>query len=170
MISAMIRREFITLLGGAAAWPFAARAQQGDRLRRVQVLEGYGGADPEGQGRVGAFRDGLKALGWIDGRNVSLGVHFSASIPDRLETLATETMGGAPDVVLATTTPIAVALLRRSTSIPVVFVNVSDPIGAGLVTSLSAPGGNITGFSNFEASLVEKWLNLHLMLRGSALF
>ena len=157
----MRRREFITLLGGAvAAWPLAARAQQAARMRRVEVLEGYGGTDPEGQGRVGAFRDGLKALGWIDGRNVSLGVHFSASMPDRLETLATETMDGAPDLVLATTTPIAVALLRRSTSIPVVFVNVSDPIGAGLVASLSAPGGNITGFSNFEASLVEKWLDL----------
>jgi len=130
----MRRREFITLLGGAAAgWPLTAHAQQPARARRVQVLEGYGSDDPEGQRRVAAFVGGLKALGWIDGSNLSLGVHFSASIAEQLETLATDAIRGSPDVVLATTTPIAVALLRRSTSIPMVFVNVSDPVGSGLV-------------------------------------
>src|SRR5262249_23097325 len=153
----MRRREFISLFGGAAAaLPLAAKSQQPARTRRVQVLEGYGSDDPEGQRRIAAFVGGLKALGWIDGSNLSLGGHFSASIPERLETLATDALRGSPDVVLATTTPIAVALLRQSTSIPMVFVNVSDPVGSGLVASLSAPGGNITGFSNFEASLVEK--------------
>ena len=157
----MTRREFITQVGRTAvAWPLAARAQQPAPTRRVQLLEGYGGDDPEGQRWLAAFVGGLKALGWLDGSNLSLGVHFSASIPERLETLATDAIRGSPDVLLATTTPIAVALLRRSTSIPMVFVNVSDPVGSGLVASLSAPGGNITGFSNFEASLVEKWVDL----------
>jgi putative tryptophan/tyrosine transport system substrate-binding protein len=158
----MKRREFITLLGGAAAaWPLAARAQQPGRVRHVQVLEAAASADdPEGQARLAAFQDGLEVLGWTNGRNVSLDVRFSAASPDRLEAIAAETVARAPDVVLVTTTSIATALLRRSTSISVVFVNISDPIRTGLVTSLSRPGGNITGFTNFEASLVEKWLGL----------
>jgi putative ABC transport system substrate-binding protein len=157
----MQRREFITLLGGAAvAWPLGARAQQPERLRRIGVLEGYGQSDPEGRARTESFAQGLQKLGWLDGQNVKIEYRFGATDPGRLEKDAAELVGQKPDVIVATTTLIAQTVLKHSRSTPIIFVNVSDPIASGLVVSLARPGGNITGFTNYESSLAGKWIGL----------
>ena len=142
----MRRREFITLLGGAAAaWPLAARAQQPDRMRRIGVLMAYAEDDPEGKARLAGFRQGLEKLGWSEGRNVRIDYRFTAARADQVQVLAKELVALQPDVILAHATPIAAALQRESRTIPIVFVNVSDPIGSGFVASLARPGGNLTG-------------------------
>ena len=154
----MRRREFITLLGGAAvAWPCAAQAQT-DKLRRVGVLMGYAENDPEAQIRFAAFVKRLAALGWIEGNNLRMEVRWSAGDVNRATALAKELVSLKPEVILANTTPVSNALQRQTQTIPLVFVVVSDPIGSGFVQSLSRPGGNMTGFINLEASMVEKWL------------
>lgn len=151
----MRRREFIALVGGVTAmWSFAARAQQTERMRRIGVLMAVAG-DDLGQSRLAAFLDGLKQLGWSDGHNVRIDVRWRAS--DRS---AEELVALAPDVILASAS-VSVATLQKITrSVPIVFANVIDPVGAGFVASLARPGGNTTGFSAFEYSLSGKWLEL----------
>jgi putative ABC transport system substrate-binding protein len=155
----MRRREFITLLGGAAAaWPMAARAQQGDGMRRIGVLIGYAENDLETKARLVALRRGLERRGWAEGRNVHIDYRFAAGSADRYHALAKELAALQPDLILAHTTPITAALQQESRAIPIVFVNVSDPIGSGFIASLARPGGNITGVMHYEASIVGKWL------------
>jgi putative ABC transport system substrate-binding protein len=149
------RREFITLLGGAAAWPLAARAQQGDRVRRVGVLIGGGEA-----AAVTAFRESLEKLGWTEGRNVRIDVRFANADPERIRSYSESLLNPVPDVILASTTPVLEAFQKQTRSVPIVFVSVSDPVSAGFVPSLARPGGNITGFSNFEYTIGGKWLQI----------
>src|SRR5262245_13443787 len=141
------RREFITLLGGAAAWPFAARAQQRARLRRIGVLMGGGESDPENRARLPAFLEGLQQLGWTDGRNVRIDIRWPAASADRYRTHAAELIGLAPDVILASASASVAMLQQASRSASIVFANVIDPVGAGFVASLAQPGGNATGFT-----------------------
>jgi putative tryptophan/tyrosine transport system substrate-binding protein len=157
----MRRREFVSLVGGAmAAWPLAARAQQGDQVRRIGVLNLLGETDPEAQAWDTAFRKRLVELGWIDGRNVRIDYRWGAGNLDRLQMFAKELIALNPDVLVAITTPGTAALQRETKTIPIVFAIVSDPIGSGFVASLANPGGNITGFINIEGSLSGKWLEL----------
>jgi len=154
------RREFMILLGGAAvAWPLAARAQQPDRVRRVGVLMGIAD-DPEGQARVMVFKQALHALGWTEGRNVQFIYRWSAGDVVHARQFAKELLDLRSDVILANTTPIAVAVRDATRTTPTVFVQVSDPVTAGVVQSLARPGGNLTGFTNFEPSIASKWLEL----------
>jgi putative tryptophan/tyrosine transport system substrate-binding protein len=154
------RREFITLLGGAAAaWPVAARAQQ-PGMRRVGVLMGYGQSDPSAQSFFAGFVQSLKGLGWIVGQNVLIEDRWAGGDINRIQKFAKELVEMHPDVILSNTTPVTVALHRETHTIPIIFVIVSDPVGAGLITSLAQPGGNITGFINIEASMGGKWLEL----------
>jgi putative tryptophan/tyrosine transport system substrate-binding protein len=155
------RREFMTLLGGAAAaWPLAARAQQPDRMRRIGVLMAYAEGDPEAQARIGAVQQGLRELGWTEGRNLRMEIRWGTGDPDRARSSATELISLEPDVIVAHGTPALGALHRATRTIPVVFVSVIDPVGAGYVQSLALPGGNITGFSTFEPEIGGKWLEL----------
>jgi putative tryptophan/tyrosine transport system substrate-binding protein len=155
------RREFIFTLGGAAAaWPLAARAQQGERMRRIGVLVAYAESDPEAQTRIAAFRQGLRELGWTEGHNLRIELRWGTGDPDRAQTFGTELISLAPDVIVAHGTPALTALHRATRTIPVVFVSVIDPVGAGYVQSLALPGGNITGFSTFEPEIGGKWLEL----------
>jgi putative ABC transport system substrate-binding protein len=156
----MRRREFITLVGGAAAWPLAARAQQGERMRRVGVLFGLAADDPETQARHTAFVQGLQELGWTDGRNVRIDTRWGAGDADRVRRYAAELVALAPDAILATGTTVVGPLQRATRTVPIVFVNVSDPVGAGLVASLAQPGGNATGFAALEYGFSGKWLEL----------
>jgi len=155
------RREFITLLGGAAvSWPLAARAQQTERMRRIGVVVAYAESDPEAQTRVIAFRQALGGLGWIEGRNVTMEYRWGAGDVDRARAFATELVSLKPDIILAHGTPAVTALRAVTRTIPVVFVSVIDPVGAGHVQSLARPGGNITGFGTFEPEIGGKWLEL----------
>jgi putative ABC transport system substrate-binding protein len=156
----MRRRDFIALAGGAAtAWPLAARAQQDGRMRRIGVLMGTAEGDPEAQSEIAAFRQEFQKLGWT-GRNVQMAYRWAAGDADQMRTFARELVGPQPDAVLAVTTPAVAALLRETRTIPIVFVRVSDPVGSGFVPNLANPGGNVTGFTNFEPSIAGKWLEL----------
>jgi putative tryptophan/tyrosine transport system substrate-binding protein len=154
------RREFITLLGGAAAWPLAARAQQGGGMRRIGVLEPLAVDDPEALARVTAVAQGLQQLGWTAGRNVRIDYRWGAGDPDRIRQQAAELAALAPDAVLASGTSTTAPMLQATRTVPIVFVAVVDPVGAGYVDSLARPGGNATGFTNFEYSMGAKWLEL----------
>jgi putative ABC transport system substrate-binding protein len=157
----MQRREFITLLGSAAAtWPVLARAQQPGRVRRIGVLSGFSVDDSEGQARVAAFTQALAQLGWTDGRNVQIEYRWGAGGADNIRKYATELVALAPDVVLATGGTSLGPLLQASSTVPIVFANVPDPVGSGFVESLAKPGGNATGFMQFEYNLSAKWLEL----------
>src|SRR5262247_312389 len=154
------RREFMILLGAAGAvWPLAARAQQPDRVRRVGVLMGIAD-DFEGQARMAVFRQRLQALGWTEGRNVQFIYRWSGGDVVHARRFANELLDLRSDVILANTTPIAVAVRDVTRTTPTVFVQVSDPVTAGVVQSLARPGGNLTGFTNFEPSIASKWLEL----------
>ena len=154
----MKRRKFITLLGGAvAAWPLAARGQARKRMRRIGVLMSFAVNDPEAQSRVAAFENGLQELGWIKGHNLRIEYRW-ADNPDVLRTYAIELIGMAPDLILANSTPVMAALQEQSHAIPIVFTQVTDPVGQGLVTNLAHPGGHLTGFTSFEFSVGTKWL------------
>jgi putative ABC transport system substrate-binding protein len=155
----MKRRQFIALLGGAAAWPLAARAQQADRMRRIGVLTGLAD-DPETQAHMAAFLQGLAQLGWTDGHNVRIDTRWAAGDADRGRRYAAELAALAPDVILASGSSILAPLLRATRTVPIVFTIVADPVGAGFVDSLAQPGGNATGFTTFEYSLSAKWLEL----------
>ena len=156
----MKRREFITLLGGATAWPLAARAQQGERMRRVGVLMSIAADDPEGQIRLAVFQQGLLELGWTDGRNVEIDTRWGAGEADRIRKYAAELIARAPDVILATGSATVGPLLQLTSTVPIVFAYVPDPVGAGFVSSLARPGGNATGFTPFEYGTSAKWLEL----------
>src|SRR5262245_62055391 len=143
----MKRREFITLLGGAAAWPLAARAQQGERMRGVGVLMNVAADDPEGQARIPAFHQGLQEWGWTLGRNARIDARWGAVDAESSRRYAAELVGLAPDVILASASAALGALQQTTRTIPIVFVTIIDPVGAGYVESLAHPGGNITGFS-----------------------
>ena len=154
----MRRRTFITLLGGAAAWPIAARAQQGERVRRIGVLMSTAVDDPQDPARLAAFAQGLQELGWTIGRNLRIDYRWGASSPDNTRKYAAELAALAPDVMLASGTIALAAALRHT--IPVVFVNLIDPVSGGFVESLARPGGNATGFLLFEYGISGKWLEL----------
>jgi putative tryptophan/tyrosine transport system substrate-binding protein len=157
----MRRREFITLLGGtAAAWPLAARAQQVERMRRIGVLMPFAADDPEAKARLAAFYQGLQQLGWTDGRNVRIDVRWGSGEPERIRRYATELVALAPDVILASTTPAMGEVQQATRTIPIVFVQVVDPVAAGFVDSLAQPGSNVTGFTPFEYGISGKWLEL----------
>jgi putative ABC transport system substrate-binding protein len=157
----MKRRDFITLLGGAAtAWPLAARAQQGESMRRIGVLMSTSADDPEGQARLAAFQQGLQQFGWTIGRNVRIDSRWPAGDSERFRRYAAELVALSPDVILATGSAAAGPLLQATRTVPVVFVIVPDPVGAGFVNSLSRPGGNATGFIQFEYGISGKWLEL----------
>jgi putative ABC transport system substrate-binding protein len=154
------RREFITFLGGAVAWPLAARGQQGDRLRRIGMLMSQDENDPVAKNRVPAFTQALADLGWTDGRNVRMDLRWHGGDSNRIPALAQELVGLRPDIILATSTPATVALQGETRTIPIVFVGVADPVASGLVARLDRPSRNITGFALLEASLGGKWLEL----------
>jgi putative ABC transport system substrate-binding protein len=154
------RRQFITLLGGAAAWPAAAIAEQNDRVRRVGVLMGFGENDSEGILWLSSFIRAFRELGWLDGRNMRMDVRWSASNTERERIFAKELVSLQPDVILAHGTPVTAALRQETQMIPIVFGAVADPVGEGFVESLSRPGGNITGFLFSEAGMGGKWLEL----------
>jgi putative ABC transport system substrate-binding protein len=157
----MRRREFITLVAGSAAtWPLAALAQQGERVRRVSVLLGLAENDPEAISRVKAFRLGMRDLGWIEGRNVQIEYRFAGTNLESINKHVTELIRQAPDVIVANTTPVLAALRPATSSIPIVFAMVNDPVGQGFISSLAHPGGNITGFSFVESEIVGKWIDL----------
>jgi ABC-type uncharacterized transport system substrate-binding protein len=157
----MRRREVITLLGGAAAWPLAARAQQGERVRRIGALAGGIAADDsDAQANFAAFLQVLQRLGWIDGRNVRIDYRWGLGNADNIRKYAAELAALAPDVILASGTSTMAPLLQATRTVPIVFVNVADPVGAGFVDSLARPGGNATGFIQFEYGLSGKWLEL----------
>jgi ABC-type uncharacterized transport system substrate-binding protein len=153
------RRDFITLLGGAVAWPLAARAQQPGRMKRVGVLIPLSADDPESQRRVTAFEQGLQESGWSVGRNVQIDYRWAAGNTNRYHSYAAELLALTPDVVLAVGSA-AMGPLQATRSVPIVFVQVADPVGAGFVESLARPGGNATGFSVFEYGISAKWLEL----------
>jgi putative ABC transport system substrate-binding protein len=157
------RRELIMLLGGVAAapatvWVRAARAQRSERIRRVSVLMAMTAEDPEARMRIAAFERGLRELRWHEGRNIHVEYRWAADDPDRLRREAVALAASAPDVILANSTPVLAALRKESTTLPMVFVQVTDPIGNGFVPQLARPGGNITGFTNFEFGIGGKWL------------
>jgi putative ABC transport system substrate-binding protein len=156
------RREFITLLGGAAAaWPLAARAQQAERMRRISFLSGgLNPGDPDAQASITAFQRGLEPLGWSVGRNVRIDYRWGLGDAGNIRKYAEELVALAPDVILASGNSTIVSLLQATRAVPIVFVNVADPVGSGFVDSLARPGGNATGFVQFEYNLSAKWLEL----------
>ncbi len=157
----MKRRQFIALVGGAlTVWPFSARSQGSERVRRVGFLTLLVETDPQQQAQDTAFRQRLNELGWVDGRNVHIDYRSAAGDLDRVKSFAKELIALNPDVLVGVTTPVTAALQRETKTIPIIFAVVSDPVGSGFVATLSNPGGNITGFINIEGSLASKWVEL----------
>jgi putative ABC transport system substrate-binding protein len=156
----MKRRKFITLLGGAAAWPLAASAQQGDRVRRIGMLMGADENDPVQKLRLSGFTQALAGLGWTDGRNVRIDLRWYGGDINRIGALAQELVGLQPDIILTSGTAASAAVQQETRTIPIVFANVADPIASGLVARLDRPSGNVTGFATLEATLGGKWLEL----------
>jgi putative tryptophan/tyrosine transport system substrate-binding protein len=155
----MKRREFITLLGGAVgAWPLTARAQQSEPMRRIGVVMAYAESDPNGQIQVVAFRQQLRKLGWIEGRNIRIDFRYASDDPARIRALAAELLGLNPDLMVSNSNFITTILQSEVHGTPLVFVSVSDPIGSGFVKDLAQPGGNVTGFANFQPTMGGKWL------------
>jgi putative ABC transport system substrate-binding protein len=154
------RRDFIRgIIGSVAAWPLTGRAQ-GERIRRIGVIIGYAENDPATIARLTAFRRGLARRGWLEERNIQIESRFAAGEAAQFTALAKDMLARGPEVILAHTTPVAVALRRETHEIPIVFVNVSDPIGAGLIDNLARPGGNVTGVMHYEPGIVSKWLGM----------
>jgi putative ABC transport system substrate-binding protein len=154
------RREFITLLGGAAAWPIAAQAQQPPRVRRIGALMAYAEGDSEAQAYIAAFLEGLQKLGWTEGRNIRIDYRWSPADTELMQRFAKDLVALQPDVILSHSTPTTAALLQQTRIIPIIFATVSDPVGSGFVASLPRPGGNVTGFLTTEGSLASKWLEM----------
>ena len=159
--AAMRRREFITLLGGAAvAWPIAARAQQSEGVRRIGVLSALAEDDPESVTRRATFEQALKALGWTNGSNLRMDYRWTGNDAERVRKLTAELVALAPDVILTSGNIVLAPIMQATRTIPIVFVQAIDPVGSGFVKSLARPGGNITGFTQFEYSLAAKWVEL----------
>jgi putative ABC transport system substrate-binding protein len=156
----MRRREFIAGLGGTAVWPLVARAQQGERVRRIGVLVSGDENDPVYKPRASAFSQALSDLGWTDGRNVRMDLRWYGGDNNRIRAFAQELVGLRPDIIVANATPATAAVQRETRTIPIVFVNVGDPVASGIVARLDRPSGNITGFAILETSLGGKWLEL----------
>ena len=156
----MRRRDFLGVLGGGAAWPLAAHAQQGERVRRIGVLMSQAANDTEGQARVASFLQGLQELGWSVGRNAQIDTRWSAGNAEDVRKYAAELVALASDVILSNGTPAVAALLQATRTVPIVFTAVADPVGAGFVDSLARPGGNATGFISLEYGLSAKWVEL----------
>jgi ABC-type uncharacterized transport system substrate-binding protein len=156
----MLRREFIAGLGSAATWPVMARAQQGDRVRRLGVLMQGDENDPLYTSRVSAFTQALAGLGWTDGRNVRIDLRWYGNDINRARALAQELVGLQPEIIVTSNTPATVAVQRETPTIPIVFANVADPVASGIVSRLDRPTGNVTGFVILEASLGGKWIEL----------
>jgi putative ABC transport system substrate-binding protein len=156
----MKRRQFIRLLGGTAAWPLAARSQRSQRVRRMGVLWAFRENTPEANALLSALTQELSELGWIDGRNMRMDVRWAGDSVERMRWFAKDLVDLQPDVIHTTSTPATVALQQATQTIPIVFAGISDPVGAGFVSSLAHPGANLTGFINIEASLAGKWLEL----------
>ena len=157
----MRRREFVTLLVGAAAtWPVATHAQQPERVRRIGVLIGFAENDPAVQSWLAAFRGALTKLGWTEGSNLRIELRWAGYDPDKMKTFAKELVDLRPDAILSVTTPVTGALVRETQTIPIVIATVADPISSGFVTNLGRPGGNVTGFALYEPSMGGKWLEL----------
>jgi putative tryptophan/tyrosine transport system substrate-binding protein len=157
----MRRREFVTLVGGAAAWSLGVRAQQGEHVRRVGVLMSYPDNDAEAQAWVAAFHQGLQKLGWVEGRNIHSDSRWArGEEPEALQKFARELIALDPHVILSSSTPSTAALVQETRSIPIVFAVVVDPVGSGFVASFDHPGGNVTGFTNHEPTMAGKWLEL----------
>src|SRR5262245_48882108 len=154
------RREFITLIGGAAASPIAARAQQVERMRRIGVLMAYAESDPEGQAWVATFREGVQKLGWAEGRNIRIDTRWATPDVEAMQRFAKELVALQPALILSQSTPTTAALLQQTRTIPIIFENIADPVGSGFVTSFSRPGGNVTGFVQSEPTMAGKWLEL----------
>jgi putative tryptophan/tyrosine transport system substrate-binding protein len=155
----MNRRGFISLLGGAVAWPLAARAQS-DRVRRIGVLMAYAEGDPEGQAWVAAFREGLQKLGWTENTNVRIDYRWATAEVAQIRQQAKELVAQQPELILSSGSPTTLALVQQTRTLPIVFANLVDPIGQGFVASMSKPGGNVTGFANLEGSIIGKYLEL----------
>jgi putative ABC transport system substrate-binding protein len=157
----MRRRDFITLLGGAAtAWPLVARAQQSERMRHIGVLLAYAENDPQSSHDIATLLEGFRQSGWTPGHNIQIDYRWGEADRDRFQRYATELVKLKPDLLVGQGTPAVAALQRATSTIPIVFVNVSDPIGSGFIDGLARPGSNITGFSNFEPSMGGKWVGL----------
>jgi putative ABC transport system substrate-binding protein len=157
----MRRREFITLLGGAAAaWPLAARAQQPGGMRRIAVLMAYAESDSEGQAYLAAFREGLQKLGWTEGRNIGIDTRWATSDAALMQRFAKELIALQPELIFSSDTPTTAVLLQQTRTIPIIFATVSDPVGSGFVASFPQPGGNVTGFIVMEPTMAGKWLEL----------
>jgi len=155
----MRRRDFIKIIAGSTAvWPLTVRAQQTDRIPRVGVLLGIGGNDPEAKTRVKAFQQGLRDLGWFESQNIRIDYRFAASNPDLINKYVAELVTLAPDVIVGNSTPVLAALRQKTSSIPIVFAVVNDPVGQGFISSLAHPGANITGFTFIDFPMVGKWL------------
>ena len=157
-MSNMVRREFIMLLCSAATWPLAAHAQKSDQVRRIGVIMGFAENDEVWQAYLANFRQGLQEFGWTDGRNIRFDYRFTGDSEELMRSMAEEVAALQPDVILASTNSVVSATLKATRSIPIVFTWVSDPVGSGFVTNLPRPGGNITGFHNFEPAIGGKWL------------
>src|SRR6266536_3613636 len=156
----MKRREFIALLGGAAVWPLAAHGQQKEHVRRIGFLLGLAENDPEGLARITAFHQVLEALGWTETRNIRIDSRFAGGDPERVRAYVAELVASAPDLIVAQSTPVVAALKQATSTIPIVFAVVNDPVGQGLIASLAHPGGNITGFTFVDFELLGKWMEL----------
>ena len=156
----MRRRDFLGVIGGAAAWPLAARAQQGERMRRIGVLMAYAESDPEAQAWVAAFREELQKLGWTEGRNIRIDIRWATGDTEAIQRFAKELVALQPDLIVSPTTPPTAALLQQTRTIPIIFAIVADPVGSGFVASFPRPGGNATGFINYEPTIASKWLEL----------
>jgi len=154
----MRRRKFITLLGGAATWPLAARAEKNDGVRRVGVIMGFAENDEVWQAYLASFRQGLQELGWTDERNIRFDYRFTGDSEERMRAMAEDVVGLTPDVIFVSTNSVVSATLKATRSIPIVFTWVSDPVGSGFVANLPRPGANITGFHNFEPAIGGKWV------------
>jgi putative ABC transport system substrate-binding protein len=157
----MKRREFISLLGGATAWPLAARAQQDQRVRRIGVLMGdFPENAPEARTVVAAFREELQKLGWTEGRNIRIDFRWAAADVEAMQQFAKELVGSQPELIFSTNTPATATLLQQTHTIPIVFVQVTDPVGSGFVASIPRPGGNVTAFITMAPTMAGKWLEM----------
>ena len=156
----MRRREFLHAVAGAVAWPLAANAQQAENMRRIGVLLPHAADDPQGQTRLGAFLQQLQSLGWSVGRNVRVDTRWGAGDPEQYRKYAAELVALTPDVIVVNTSPIVAAVQQATSTVPIVFVGVIDPVGGGFVSSLARPGGNTTGFAVFDYGISGKWLAL----------